>query len=739
MDASSSDSNKSKLLLIGGGGIAFFLVLTIMLLSLASSKPKTNEMTSQPSPTLSTPFKNSKILTQGGKTAVVRELPKVSLTKYTLTASTPTINPDIQSYILKTGFSVKDVTAIASQLGFSGRVVKETERDFILTNDTNSPTHYLKINKNSGAFFFSTTQGAPVENISDNYLTLAENYLNQIGIYDKMLKSTNYYKTKSVPGAVYVEVHRDWDLIKSPILSPLGILNTPEQVRLSSLKVGKVTSDSPADPDIVYSLDGFAGRARPIDFNTVLLVISEKDKKVLSVISNMRMISGIKARPAAITDFLKTPDEALTELNNGGSIFTLTLPTGAGIIDPAKVYPSENAIGKNPIITDFVVAYLEKTKEDSQTNLIPFYVFKGLSTLDSGYQVQFLQIVPALKTDQPKVLGATSIPTTTPRLTPIDAGLKYQTFEGASPVVGATGIPWNGSCPLFTNQYRIDNGIAKGYIAWFDPTAGRRNWYYVPDDPNEKVGNDVIDKLTSKCINDDSEECKNNNIIDDVIRDCPKNIMECPVSANSTVNSAGVSCYFLTTASPSLYLYPTEKTSFEVLPRPVSGITFVDPIFDNVKNSKWTGSVEPNGKMHLSNNNTISKLYYEYKKDPLINQIRSNLPQEGYVLRKDKLEELMVSLFTKLGLKDREKNDFMTEVRRETGDLNARFVRVSFIPENVLNTFLPVTVKPEPQSMYRIHFFIEPASGQEKLLSPSVKKLERKGYTVIETGVLVRK
>jgi hypothetical protein len=350
-----------------------------------------------------------------------------------------------------------------------------------------------------------------------------------------------------------------------------------------------------------------------------------------------------------------------------------------------------------------------------------------------------LQVVPALKTDQPKVLGATSIPTPTARLTPIDQGLKYQVIQGDSPAPGSTGFQWNGSCPVFTNQYRIDNGIAKGYVAWFDPTAGKRIWYYVPDDPNEKVGDDVIAKLTSKCVNDDSEECKNNNVIDDVIASCPKSIMECPATSASTVNSAGVKCYYLSTASPSLYLYPTKKLSFEILPRPISGLTCVDPIFDNVRNSKWTGTVDTSGKMLLSNNNNVSKLYYEYKKDPIIQEVKKSLSDEGYIIRKEKLEEVSLTIFAKLGLKDNEKKDFLTEIKRETSDLNARYVRVSLISENILNTVLPITLRPAPDTLNRIHFFIEPASGQEAIKQPVLKTLPREGYTIIETGVLVRK
>ncbi len=103
-----------------------------------------------------------------------------------------------------------------------------------------------------------------------------------------------------------------------------------KNIRLSSIRLGQVDSTFPNDADIIQSSDNMIGKSRPDDFNTMVVMYSELNSSIKSIVSNIPPF--VKINTISKMN-LKTSDEAITDLKNNNTYLTLTLPTGVGIID----------------------------------------------------------------------------------------------------------------------------------------------------------------------------------------------------------------------------------------------------------------------------------------------------------------------------------------------------------------------------------------------------------------------
>ncbi|HLL60134.1 MAG TPA: hypothetical protein VK338_00290 [Candidatus Nitrosocosmicus sp.] len=755
MDTTSPSIAKNKFVI--GCVILFiltFLTVFVFIQGQNRKKQAINDIGSNPTAQINTNTSSSRASEQSMDTIkkedyekpLVRQLPQVKFNTYNLQTSYPIVSDEVKLYTLKTNFTEDDVQRLARQLGTDTKLTKNSSYvTYIKDSRNKNNIRHLNVNRKTGEFFFYATDGVSIKNGTNDPQQNSIQYLKETGVYDDAMVATNYYRRKSNPGITYVEIHRDWNKLGLPLLSRIGILNQPEQYKLSNLKPGISADFFPNDADIIFSSDNNVGKARPDDFNTILVTTSDKDGRIVSIASNMRVID--KSTNLKKTE-LKSPQEAFDELKSKGGKFSLTLPAGAGSINPEKLYPENTATSQNADIQDFILSYLEEPLSNIQNTYEPYYIFKGTATLDSGYRTQFVQMVPA-RINGNKVLGTSTqrlLAQITPQIrvtiNPAQPGtsLQYATVEGITGVpvsllvTGHPNIPkGTNSCPAsFTYQYKIDGGYLAATHEYVDPKGNViRNWYYLPDNENENIN--ILDfdcKIEGR-----SNPCRmmiGNQMISDV---CPRYTTTCPVRKEA---KDAKKCIYVDSMSPSIYIYShIMNLPVKVQVKPYSKVTYTDPIFNS--QSSWSGRAHTNGQIELDNSISTHRLYYEYEKTQFMKEVKNKIDTtKGFsVKRSDLLSFISNKLGPQIGLNNKEKEDLVAEVKRETALIHSEYVSISFVDKNILDTYLPISISPKPEKIQRIHLYISPTSSKVNLSKPTLQKIERTGYTVVETGVIV--
>jgi hypothetical protein len=313
----------------------------------------------------------------------------------------PTIPQTIKQYTFKTDFSLEEVQAIAFKLGLTELKESANNTAIFYNLDNSQYRGILTFNLTSGEFTFESYGDHKSSLINAPATATALSFLRSLGVIDETVACPITYQKQGLDGITFVECHRDWGKMGAPILSFVGVLNTAENKPLSSLAVGKTDESTPADGSIINTSTGEDGKARPNDFNTVTVAVSFEGN-ILFIKSNLRQI---KKTTILSSNDLLTPSEALNQFMAKKASLTLSSPRGQGDVDLAKVYPQNQAMAQKAIISDYLFTYLEKPVKTQQEKLTPMYFIRGSAQLNSGYTVNFVETLPALKTDTSNVLG----------------------------------------------------------------------------------------------------------------------------------------------------------------------------------------------------------------------------------------------------------------------------------------------------------------------------------------------
>src|SRR3989344_5468715 len=632
-------------------------------------------------------------------------LPRAQFAGYTLQAELPSLPTSVKLSDLKTSYTTGEALDIATKIGFKNSVVDDGVNLVLVTNQEEDQQTMLSFNKTNGVFLFASELGYPSG--GSNPESAARSFLNKMGLMDDTHEVTATYKRESHPEVTFVELHRSWEKLGLPILNPVGALNLEETERLADVKLGVVEATAPDDPDITWSSDGFEGKMRPNDFNTITVAVIDDNNTILSVMSNVKILAKTQVKESAQT--LKTPEEAFAEVQTGKTSFSLVKPTGEGVFESMNVFPNSEAVGDNAVVTDVILTYIDDINQKSQTTLYPYYLFRGTTTLNSGYQAQFVQTVPALK--QVNTLGVfaqNSAPTVFPGQ---GSTLQYGTFNWLSPAPN----PKNAlACAGLTQMYTLANG---GYIGWY-PNTPPRTWYYVPP-AGEVVDAQRIADLKVELWAVVARACKESKVDPTV----------CGVTPDLTLDTA---CYHVSTGSPFIYYYSNSTKQVQV--NLTKGVTFADPALNKENGWSFIASAK---NLTFPNGLTRNKLYYEYDKkifDSVLNELKRD--KAGFTVSKNNLAEFVNSLSEKAGLNESEEAGLMVELTREAGKLSASSLKVGFINKTVLDKVLPVSITPQPEAYHRFFLFVTAADPEEKLTTPTVEKLNRVEDMAVELGVL---
>lgn len=203
-------------------------------------------------------------------------------------------------------------------------------------------------------------------------------------------------------------------------------------------------------------------------------------------------------------------------------------------------------------------------------------------------------------------------------------------------------------------------------------------------------------------------------------------------TAGEVVNGWGIHC------KPAVYLYPPKKQLVNVKVHPSGFLTYVDPPYN--KETGWTVWAEPNGRLQLINDERLminDYLYFESKiRDEVIEK-----PEKGWVVKYEELENLYLDILPKLGLNEKQKNDFI-EYWNKTLPASPYYF-VGIIDQDNVNEIEKLEITPKPDSINRVRVYFERLDGFKVVQAPNIPAIDEKRSTnnefrVVEWGGMVK-
>ncbi len=174
---------------------------------------------------------------------------------------------------------------------------------------------------------------------------------------------------------------------------------------------------------------------------------------------------------------------------------------------------------------------------------------------------------------------------------------------------------------------------------------------------------------------------------------------------------------------PMIYLYPKEKMDIKVKLMKPENLTTTYPKYED----SWDVTAFPSGDLiDKKTNRSLYGLYWEG-----INNY-SKLEKEGFVVKgKDTIPFLEENL-AKLGLTEREANEFIVYWLPKLKTNNYNYIHFSSI--ETINSIMPIEVYPKPDTTIRVLMEYKPLEKPINVKKQEIKTPERKGFTLVEWG-----
>lgn len=176
---------------------------------------------------------------------------------------------------------------------------------------------------------------------------------------------------------------------------------------------------------------------------------------------------------------------------------------------------------------------------------------------------------------------------------------------------------------------------------------------------------------------------------------------------------------------PNIYIYSNKDMTVNVQVHPAQFITESIPFYN--EREGWNANIT-GGSINGSND----FLFYE-----------AEVPDEGFqktagsvVNAKSMLQDLdrLVSAY---GFNEKEKADFIEYWGKVLNDGRDYYAYPQ--TNNIVDTIMPLDIKPAPGNIFRIWFYFAPVDGKAAPEEPTVEGIVRGEYTVVEWGGLIGK
>ncbi|MFH1077878.1 MAG: hypothetical protein V1745_01170 [Patescibacteria group bacterium] len=177
---------------------------------------------------------------------------------------------------------------------------------------------------------------------------------------------------------------------------------------------------------------------------------------------------------------------------------------------------------------------------------------------------------------------------------------------------------------------------------------------------------------------------------------------------------------------PVIYLYPTVTTDVSVRLPSFIDVTVSEPAYPN---EGWTCSAQPDGTLTMKDGTTFGSLYWEGT------GVGYETPKDGFIVKDGEQETFLAGILPKYGLNPTETKEFMDFWIPEMQ--GAPYYRVSFLTKD-WDAAAPLNVSPRPQTVIRLFMDWQKLDRPVDIDAPVITAPERKGFTLVEWGGLLR-
>lgn len=169
---------------------------------------------------------------------------------------------------------------------------------------------------------------------------------------------------------------------------------------------------------------------------------------------------------------------------------------------------------------------------------------------------------------------------------------------------------------------------------------------------------------------------------------------------------------------PAVYLYPVED-SFVKVKLDINGkITKDIPAYSG----EWNVFATKEGII----DGRYDYLFYEAELNHL------ELPNEGWIVSYNELDSWFSSHLAEMGLNEKETSQFKDYWLNKLPQ--AQYYEIKLLDKEFLINNMNLIVTPTPDSMIRVELYFKPVNDKIVLTEPSINKVERNGFTVVEWG-----
>ena len=169
---------------------------------------------------------------------------------------------------------------------------------------------------------------------------------------------------------------------------------------------------------------------------------------------------------------------------------------------------------------------------------------------------------------------------------------------------------------------------------------------------------------------------------------------------------------------PAIYLYPREDSFVNVQLEINGKLTKNIPVYNN----GWNVFVTKEGLI----DNKYDYLFYEAK----LKQIE--LPNEGWVVKYEDLENWFDINLILLGLNEKEKNQFKDYWLNELSYSN--YYKIELFEDSFLKENMDLKISPQPNTLIRLNFNFKALNKKIVISEPMIITPKRIGFTVVEWG-----
>lgn len=169
---------------------------------------------------------------------------------------------------------------------------------------------------------------------------------------------------------------------------------------------------------------------------------------------------------------------------------------------------------------------------------------------------------------------------------------------------------------------------------------------------------------------------------------------------------------------PAIYLYPIKDSMINVQLDINGKITRDIPEYKN----GWNVFVTKQGLI----DNKYDYLFYEAELRKI------ELPNNGWIVNYNDLEEWFDINLIKLGLNEKEKYQFKEYWLKELP--KSEYYEIRLLSDEFLKENMNLIITPSPDTLIRLNFYFKPLNEKIDLQEQTIITPERKGFTVVEWG-----